>query len=1246
MTFPKISHNLSWITRWLYRDDAVLDETAVRARLLTRMLIILTVAASAILAGDVLFGLLPEDVSKLMRPFFILHVVSSLGGLLLCAAQRYTLSGMLVVVSTGVLIYSASLGYEDPVGMYLTLFFLVIPVLLAGLLFSPRLMLAFGVVSVGAILLVPALKTTVGGERLVLPILLIVILTLLTITYHYYRAAQETARKANLLEQERAYRLLAENSTDLVARLSPDEVFLYVSPSFQSLLGYSADELVGQKCSLLFHPDEAQDDTLQRMRQSQDKGMYVRTHRLKTKDGAYRWFETYSRPILDPVSGRVVEIHNTCRDITERMMIEKALRESERRYRQIVEQSSDVVFTVDLRGRFTFISPSVSHLTGYQAEELIGKHFTTLLHDHWKQILSNFYQKQYDNRLAETYLDFPIRTRTGEERWVDQTVILVYQEGQVTGFQAVVRDITERRKAEMTLLMTQFSLDSARDAAIWLLRSGQVIYANRAACTSFGYTYEEMQALNVSALFDGLVPEKWTQLWESVKNSGSLQLEYQCRTKSDGRFPAEIAATYLDFNGQEYLFLFARDMSARKLIEHELEQQRDFALQVMETMGQGLTITNDQQRFEYVNPAYARMLGYQPEDMIGRKPEDFTVAEYRPVLNSAFAERQSGLISTYEVGLQHADGHMVYALITGVPRWKNGKVHGSIAVITDLSERKQVEEAMQRARDQALEASRLKSEFVATMSHEIRTPMNGILGMSELLMDTPLSADQREYVEVVLSEANSLLMIINDILDLSKIEAGKMILESVEFVVADIVDRIIEFMNPRAKGNLNVTLRATIEPEVPFSVRGDPTRLRQILMNLVSNAIKFTAQGQVHVHVGVQAVEGDSVILRFVVQDTGIGISEAVRKRLFQPFMQADSSTTRKYGGTGLGLAISKRLVDMMDGEISVESEEGQGATFTFTARFGLVEGLRIESSPDTLKVLLVEDNESIRRVLSRILGKWDTHTVHAVDGQQGLHILLEAAATGNPFDVAILDVAMPHLNGFQVIEQVRQHPELDDLDVVMLTAFDTPQHRATAQQLGVEAFLTKPVKVPVLRETLERLREQAIQRRAAKTNPVRSTSTATVPTIESAVRVLIVEDNPINLDLTSKQLEKLGYQPETAQDGKEAVERFSAEPDRYQIVLMDCLMPVMDGYEATRRIRKIETERGLARMPIIALTASTMGGDRDRCLECGMDDHLGKPVRLETLQEMLNNWIHKDGTHPDAADVQPTSDGITSSML
>jgi CheY-like chemotaxis protein len=393
----------------------------------------------------------------------------------------------------------------------------------------------------------------------------------------------------------------------------------------------------------------------------------------------------------------------------------------------------------------------------------------------------------------------------------------------------------------------------------------------------------------------------------------------------------------------------------------------------------------------------------------------------------------------------------------------------------------------------------------------------------------------------------------------------------------------------------------------------------------------------------VQAIEGDSVILRFVVQDTGIGLSEAARKRLFQPFMQADSSTTRKYGGTGLGLAISKRLVDMMGGEISVESEEGQGATFTFTARFGLAESPQSESDPDALKVLLVEDNEHIRRLLVRMLGKWDIHTIEAVDGQQGLNILLEAAGAGNPFDTAILDVAMPQLNGFEMIEQVRLYAELDDLDLVILTAFDSPEDRATAEHLGVETFLTKPVRAPVLREKLERLHERALLRRAPKTDPVQQPAMS-VPAIESAVRVLIVEDNTINLDLTSKQLEKLGYQPETAQDGNEAIERFSAEPDRYQIILMDCLMPVMDGYEATRHIRRIEAERGLARKPIIALTASTMGGDRDRCLECGMDDHLGKPVRLETLQEMLGTWINQAQATPEDAAVQPASDSVTSS--
>ena len=372
------------------------------------------------------------------------------------------------------------------------------------------------------------------------------------------------------------------------------------------------------------------------------------------------------------------------------------------------------------------------------------------------------------------------------------------------------------------------------------------------------------------------------------------------------------------------------DITERKQAEEELQVQRDFALYVVNTMGQGLTVTGADSKWTYVNPAFAAMLGYSPEDLVGRQPEDFTFAEDVGRLDEAILARRTGRTTSYETRLHRADGGTVYAFITGSPHRRGDRIIGSVAVVTDLTERKQIEEALAAARDQALEASRLKSEFLATMSHEIRTPMNSILGMNELLLSTSLSEAQREYADAVQVSAEGLLSLIDDILDFSKIEAGKLALAEIDFELRPAVDRACDMFAPkvRAKG---LSLTAAVAPDVPEWLRGDAGRLHQVLVNLIGNAVKFTDQGGVEVTVCMTAVTDASCTLRFEVADTGMGISQSAHQRLFQPFTQADGSMTRKYGGTGLGLAISRRLVELMGGEIGVDSEEGAGACFWFT---------------------------------------------------------------------------------------------------------------------------------------------------------------------------------------------------------------------------------------------------------------------------------------------------------------------------
>ncbi|NUM47039.1 MAG: response regulator [Anaerolineales bacterium] len=667
--------------------------------------------------------------------------------------------------------------------------------------------------------------------------------------------------------------------------------------------------------------------------------------------------------------------------------------------------------------------------------------------------------------------------------------------------------------------------------------------------------------------------------------------------------------------------------------EAALKAQRDFALLVVNTMGQGLTVTDARGRFEFVNPAFARMLGCAPEQLIGKSPNDFTFESDHGALEKARMQRSRGETTTYETRLKQAQGGEIYVMITGVPRMIGSQMAGSVTVITDLTERKRMEDALAQARDQALEASRLKSEFVATMSHEIRTPMNGIIGMTELLLESSLSEDQREFGQIVLSEAQSLLNIINDILDFSKIEAGKLLLDIVDFELTTLVEGVVELVTPRA--NLkNLSLMCFVDPRTPLRLHGDVGRLRQVLLNLVGNAVKFTERGEIVVQANLLSITDTQVALRFSVQDTGIGIKSSAHQYLFQPFTQVEGGITRRYGGTGLGLAISKRLVELMGGEIGVESTEGKGSTFWFTVYLKQVAHsepvLADPLSPNLrgLKVLVVDDNRTQREILQNYLNAWGMPGTAVSSGREAMQALQRSAETHDLYQLVLVDLVMPGMDGFDLAAEIRADPRLASVRLVMLTAYDEKGQGERALKAGFLAYLTKPIKQSRLFDLIATSMQgwrgtsptpSSPPHRAKSTSPLSQTGA-----LRSGKLLLLVEDNPINQKVALTQLQQLGYAAEVANNGREAVEVIHdvfRAGNRYGLILMDIQMPEMDGYTATARIRSLEKEYGL-HTPIIAMTAHAMKGDRERSIEAGMDDYLSKPVQLEMLRDMLERWL------------------------
>jgi two-component system, sensor histidine kinase and response regulator len=529
--------------------------------------------------------------------------------------------------------------------------------------------------------------------------------------------------------------------------------------------------------------------------------------------------------------------------------------------------------------------------------------------------------------------------------------------------------------------------------------------------------------------------------------------------------------------------------------------------------------------------------------------------------------------------------------------------------------------------EQATESSRAKSQFLANMSHEIRTPMNGILGMIQVLLTTDLTAKQRGYAETALRSGEGLLRVLNDILDYSKIEAGKLELESIDFDLGETVEEATQLLAESAHRK-GLELICQIQDDVPRLLIGDPGRLWQILTNLIGNAVKFTDRGQVSVSVSCMGTAGEYVLLCFEVSDTGIGIGPEVQSDIFDDFAQADGSTTRKYGGTGLGLAICRKLCEMMRGEIRVDSEPGKGSTFRFTARMRMQPGKApVARLPHVklkgLRVLVVDDNATARGALERQLASWGMHSRGAGDEGQALEMLRQAAAQGEDYDMAIVDMVMPGMNGLELARTIRSDPDIAAVPLIMMTSHGAHVPSEELREVGIAAHLIKPVRQAELHDCLVTASGSLLVR---EVTDIEAGPRPPTPEFLCPGRVLLAEDNPINQEVVREMLENFGFKVDVAQNGREAVDALSSAA--YDLILMDCQMPDMDGYQATETIRRREGAGlgGQSRIPIIALTGLAMEGDRERCLAAGMDDYLSKPFKLQQLQEILDRWLPRNG--------------------
>ena len=900
---------------------------------------------------------------------------------------------------------------------------------------------------------------------------------------------------------------------------------------------------------------------------------------------------------------------------------------------QAVEHSPLSVVITDRAGTIEYVNPTFTRVTGYEAAEVLGQNPRILKSD---EVPPEQFEQMWETVLAGDIWQGEIcnRKKNGEVYWGAISIAPVKNDAdEVTHFVAMTADISEAKKIALVIQEAQarnkLLLDSVSEGIFGVDLEGKVTFYNQSAADRLGYSVKELigisihQAIHYAHIDGSRYDESTCPMRAAYADGETHHIEDEVLWCKDGSsFQVEYSAIPLR-RGEEMVgaVVVFRDLTERLIAEAELKDLIEFAPMAISTN----KITDDESKIEHLNHRFIELFGWTLDDipdLAAWFEKAYPESEYRQQVTDLWKERlaeareEDSLIKPIETKVRCKSGE------DRVVDWSAAIIgKRNIVVGMDMTERKQLNLALAEAKDKAEEATRAKSDFLANMSHEIRTPMNAIIGMSHLALQTELTRKQRNYIEKVSRSADALLGIINDILDFSKIEAGKLDMEQIGFRLEDVFANFTNLVGLKTEEK-GLELMFDLPADIPTSLIGDPLRLGQILVNLGNNAVKFTEHGEIVI--SVAEIERDdasaSVTLRFSVRDSGIGMSAEQQAKLFHSFSQADSSTTRKYGGTGLGLTISKRLTEMMQGEIWVESEAGVGSTFNFTARFGLQpEAVSRRHSLSAvlkgLRVLVVDDNATSCEILESILRSFGL-SVDVVNSGVLALAQIENADRDYPYKLVIMDWRMPEQDGVTTIRMMGSDLRLTSPPtVIMMTAYGREEVREAAAGLNVSSFLSKPITPSALLDVIMLALGHEVANET-RVNSRQEEATEAIVKLGGA-RILLVEDNEINQELALELLTSNGLLVETADNGQEALAFLARE--KFDGVLMDCQMPVMDGYTATHRIRE---QKQFKDLPILAMTANAMAGDREKVLAAGMNDHIAKPINVQEMFTIMAKWI------------------------